>query len=381
MVNRTYPEFVDAATALTQFNGGETFAVVSSGVSRKASLSSFSKTYIDPHLFGAKGDAIAAVDGVLTGTQLSSATYQFVASDVGKLCFINDIERTIASVAAGVATLSSGVYDGTNFRWLIGTDDTVAIENASGVVSEVARWGSIPFGGTVQLRSGHGYLVRNTQTRFDNGKLGAITVPRRCGLKGGGISQTHIYLAPGNIGHGIANANAGVVGGGWDDFMTLSDFTLFCNHDLQPAGCLDGIHFNAAFNNYLKVDNFMFMQNIRVFEPKRNGFYISGRGEGVFLNLFVYSAFNYGFHITNHMDSRFAYCNAGGCQKAGFYLEKCANDHFTNCKSFYNGAGGGTNLADSANFALVADSFLNGQVVMTSCESKWDKPINFMPIC
>lgn len=379
----SFPQFITNAAILDLMDSSEHIAVVSGSSTKKLNIKDIPNgSYIDPHVYGAKGDAIAAVDGALTGTQLSSATYQFTADDVGKLCFINENERTIASVSGGVATLSSAVYNGTNFRWLMGTDDTLAIEAAmvaaktigvdfaSGSVSESGRWGSIPFGGTVHLRAGHGYLVRNTQARYDAGKQGAISVPRRCSLKGGGIAQTHIYLAPGNIGHGVCNANSGVNGGGWDDFMTLADFSLFGNHDLQPAGCLDGIHFNAAFNNYLKVDNFMFMQNIRVFEPKRNGFYISGRGEGVYLNLFVYSAFNHGFHITGHMDSRFAYCNAGGCQKTGFYIEKSANDHFTNCKSFYNGAGGGTDMKECANFALVADSYLNGQVVMTSCESQ-----------
>lgn len=335
---------------------------------------------IDPHLFGAKGDAVANVDGVITNSNtLTSSSYTFTDADVGKLCFINEVERTIVSVSGGSAVLSDSVANGTSYRWLAGTDDTLAIEAAmqaaktagvsyaAGTSSEVSRWGSIPFGGTVQLRS-KGYLVRNTQVRYDFGKQGAITVPRRCALRGSGISQTHIYLAPGHVGHGIANANSGI--GGWDDFMMLSDFTLFGNHDLQPAGALDGIYFNANFNNYLKVDNFMLMQNIRVFECKRNCFYISGRGEGVYFNLFASGAFDYGFHIINHMDSRFIACNAGGCQKSGMRIEKCANDHFTNCKSFYNGAAGGTDPANSANFALIADSYLNGQLVMTACESQ-----------
>lgn len=374
---------------LSQLSVATYLPLIKSGTTYKMPISDLrSDIYIDPHLYGAKGDAVAAVDGVISGgTSLSSPTYQFVASDVGKLCFINENERTITAVAGGVATLSAPVANGTTYRWLIGTDDTAAIENAmiaaktigvdfaSGLVSESGRWGSIPFGGTVVLRSGHGYLVRNTQVRYDAGKLGAVTVPRRCGLKGGGISQTHIYLAPGNIGHGVANENAGITG--WDDFMTLSDFSLFGNHDLQGSGCLDGIYFNAAFNNYLKVDNFMLMENIRVFECKRNCYFISGRGEGIFSNLFAYSAFQYGFHIYNHMDSRFYCCNAGGCLKTGMRLEKCANDHFTNCKSFYNGASGGTGLADSANFALIADSYLNGQVLMTACESQESRGSGF----
>ncbi|WP_152051822.1 right-handed parallel beta-helix repeat-containing protein [Tautonia marina] len=368
------------------------FPIIQGGVTYPIALQDALRAgqfYIDPHAFGAKGDAVANVDGVITnGTTLTSATYQFTEKDVGKLCFINSSERTITSVSNGSATLSASVSNASAVRWLIGTDDTAAIEAAmeaartvgvtipDGNTSETSRWGSIPFGGLVQLRS-RGYLVRNTQARYDAGKLGAITVPRRCGLRGAGMGQTHIYLAPGNIGHGIANRGSSVSGGGWDDFMQLSDFTLFGNHDLQTSACLDGIHYEAAFNNYLKVDNFTCMSNIRVYEPRRHGIYINGRGEMVYFNLFVYSAFQYGVFIENNMDSRFYSINAGGCSRTGIRINKSANIHLTNCKSFYSGNSGGTNAADSANFALIADTYLNGQVIMTACEAQESRGSGF----
>jgi hypothetical protein len=379
-----YENLIAGNAKVPIIQGGITYAILLQDLLRAG------QACIDPHAFGARGDAVADVNGVITGgTQLSSETYQFTSKDVGKKCYIGSSERSIIGAAGGVATLSTSVSDGTEKRWLIGTDDTAAIELAmqaaktvgalypDGNSSEQGRWGIIPTGGTVLLRAGRKYLVRNTQTRYDAGKLGAITVPRRCGLRGGGPGQTHIYLAPGNIGHGIANQGASVSGGGWDDFMQLSDFTVFGNHDLQPSSCLDSIYFDAAFNNYQKTDNFMLMSNIRVHESRRNGIYINGRGEGVYFNIFSSSAFQYGVHIDGYMDSRFYSVNAGGCLKTGIRVEKSANIHLTNCKAYYNGAGGGSNGADCANFALLADSYLNGQVLLTGCEAQESRGSSF----
>ena len=338
---------------------------------------------IDPHAYGAKGDAISYRNGVVSnGTTFSIPGFTFTADRIGQNAWIEGNLRTIVDVVDGNAILSSAVSNGSSKQYLIGTDDTQAFEAAMQVASSInllvgtgasseSSWsGGMPAGAVVRLRSGRAYIVCNTQARYDAGKLGAITVPRRCGLIGEAAGQTHIHLAPGNIGHGICNAGAAVSGGGWDDFMQLGNFSLFCNGGFQTSACLDGVHFKAAFNNYFKVDNFMLMANIRVFDSYRDGFYISGRGEGVYFNIFSEWAARYGIFIDGYMDSRFFVCNSGGSKKTGIRINRSAAIHMTNCKSFYSGASGGSTPEDCANFALLADSWLNGQVVLTGCESQ-----------
>lgn len=338
---------------------------------------------IDPHDYGAKGGAISYRDGVVTGnTTFSTPTYTFTGDDIGKIAFIGGAETTINGVTAdGKALLANSVSNGSNKDYLIGWDDTASISNAleaakrvaltvtAGTSGEAAWSGGMPYGGLVRLRN-TGYLVRNTQARYDAGKLGAITVPRRCGFVGVSPSVTHIYVAPGNVGHGVCNEGAVVNNGGWDDIMHLSDFSLYMNGGYQTASCLDGVYFKAAFNNYFKVDNIMLMSNIRVYDSYRDGFYISGRGEGVYFNLLAVWSARYGIFIDGYMDSRFFVCNAGGSRKTGIRINRSAAIHLTNCKSFYSGVSGGSTSEDCANFALLADSYLNGQVVMTGCESQ-----------
>lgn len=339
--------------------------------------------YVDPHAYGAKGDAVGDHDGVVTGgTQFSSATYAFPTSRVGQTIYINGSARVIASVDSGVATLASSATNGTAISWLVGTDDTIAIEAAmqaartsgvtlsNGSVSEVSSWGPIGFGGTVMLHAGRGYLVKNTQARFDAGKTAAITVPRRCGLRGGGMGQTHIYLAPGNVGHGITNENSQQSGGSWTDFLNLQDFSLFCNGGWQSSACLDGIYLRVSFYNYVKVNAFNSVSNVRIFEAKQDGFYVAGNGEGVYYNVLASNAFRYGIFLDGTADSRFFVCNAGGSGKTGIRINKSANVHLTNCKAYYSGASGGSSAADCANFALLADIFVNGLVYLNQCEAQ-----------
>lgn len=347
--------------------------------------STYPANVIYPNRYGAKGGAMSYRYGTVSNLNTISlgVYYTFTDNDIGKLAFVEGQELTIIGVSGGNAILSGNVNagNGSNKQFLIGYDDTAAFSAAfesakliglfvgNGAVSESGWSGGMPYGGIVQLGN-TGYMVRNSQASYDAGKRAAIVVPRRCGLVGQGMGQTHIYLMPGNIGHGITNENSKVSGGGWDDFMHIAEFSLFGNKGYQTSGCLNGIHFLAAFNNYFKVDNFMCMQNLRVMECKQHCFYISGRGEGVYFNLFAYDADQYGIYVDGYMDSRFFVCNAGGNKKTGIRVNRSAAVHFTNCKSFYSGASGGSNEADSANWAFLADSYLNGQCVVTGCESQ-----------
>jgi hypothetical protein len=380
----SFANLIPGSAMLPIEQGGITYPITAQDLLQAGQL------FIDVHAYGAKGDAVGNHDGVVTGgTTFSAASYQFPASRVGQTIYVNGSARVITSVSNGVATLSSSVTNGTGIPWLVGTDDTNAIEAAmqaartvgaavgDGSTSETNSWGPIPFGGTVMLRSGRGYLVKNTQARFDAGKTAAIVVPRRCALRGGGMGQTHIILAPGNVGHGVTNENSQISGGSWSDFLQAQDFSVFCNGGWQSSSCLSGVYVKVAFNNYVKTDAFPYMANIRVFEAKQDAFYISGRGEGVYFNLFAGNAFRYGFFIDGSMDSRFFVCNSGGAFKTGFRVNKSANIHLTNCKSYYSGATGGSSNADCANFALLADSFVNGLVYLTNCEAQESRGSGF----
>ena len=203
-------------------------------------------------------------------------------------------------------------------------------------------------------------------------------VPRRCGLRGGGHGPdaTSIW-APGNVGHGITNENSQQSGGSWTDYVQLQDFTLFCNGGWQTSASLDGVHIRVAFNNYVKVDAFTSMSNIRVFEAKQDGFYIAGRGEGVYYNLFSGNAFRYGIFLDGTADSRFFVCNSGGAFKTGIRINKSTNVHLTDCKAYYSGASGGSSVSDSANFALLADSYVNGLVYLNQCEAQESRGSSF----
>lgn len=379
----SFANLIASSAMIPIIQGGVTYPMLVQDLLRAGQPS------IDPHAYGAKGDAVGNRDGVVTGgTQFTAASYPFPQSRVGQTIYLNGAERVITAVAGGVATLSASVSNGSNIQWLVGTDDTAAIELAmqaaklvgvaitDGASSETQSWGPVPFGGTVQLRN-RGYLVKNTQTRFDAGKTGAIVIPRRCGLRGAGMGQTHIYMATGNVGHCITNENSEQSGGAWSDFLQIQDFTIFGNGGWQTNTCLDGIHLNFAFNNYFKTDVFPSVSNVRVYEPRRDGLYVNGRGEGVFYNIFVGNAFRYGIFLDGLVDSRFFVCNAGGSFKTGIRVNKCANVHMTNCKGFYSGASGGSNNADSANFALLADSFVNGLTYLTACEAQESRGSGF----
>lgn len=382
--NLTRGNLLPASAQIPLIQGGVTYPIVA-----KEFMANF-QFYIDPHYFGAKGDAVGNNDGVVTnGNSFFSPSYPMPSWRIGQTIFVAGVASTITGVNdAGVATLSPAVSSGNNVQWLVGTDDTAAIHAAlqaaktvganvgNGTGSESFSYGPIAFGGVVMLHAGRGYIVRNTQANYDAGRYGAINIPKRCGLAGGGRGQTHVYLAPGNIGHGITNENSGISGGAWSNFIGLRDLSLFCNPFWQTSACLDGVRFALAGNNYSKTDVFTLVENVHVFESRRDGFSISGRGENVLINVFAGQCFRYGIY-TNQADSRLYSCNAGGNAKTGIRIDRSANTHLTNCKGFYSGSGGGSNAADCANFALVADSFLNGQCLLTGCEAQESRGSGF----
>lgn len=352
---------------------------------------SLSVGYIDPHAYGAKGDAIGLLNAVIASdlVTVTCNQYQFKQEDVGKECHISSgwetggYIRIIGSVSGGAATLATPATSYGTRVLIVGTDDTDALEAAFdaaaktmldvqqlGAGADPAAWGPIPLGGTVKLHSGKAYLVRNTQFRYDAGKIAAIMVPRHCGLEGGGMGQSAIYLGYGNIGHGIANWSAASPGA--DERISLSKFTIFGNRANQPATCLDNIYWATSMGGYTNVDNFSYMGQIQSYQSRRNGFYLKGRGEMLLYGLWSMNAAQCGYKIDVLQDSRFLTCNAGGCGYAGFWVGDAASCAFDSCKSFYNGASGSVDLEKTCNW-FISDanhSYLKGSAIFTGCESQ-----------
>lgn len=344
---------------------------------------------VDPANHGAKGDAVSLPNATVSndGTYITHPHYTFKTADIGKSIWIykswqdNGEERTIASVSGGAA------YPDTPFTvfgsryCLFGTDDTLAIEAAFAYaetlmldVAPTVNYGTgngIPTAGTVLLRGGAGYIVRNTQTRYDAGKIGAVMIPRRCGLIGSGQGATAIYTAPGNVGWTIANKGAATLQS--DEKITIANLSIYGLRDIQGAQCLGLINFSTTTGGgYSQVDNYSTFFNINMHGSRGVGFYAKGRGETFFYNMSVNFACDAGFKFDGLQDCRFMMCNAGGNYYAGFHVYSSASSEFLGCKSFYNGSNGLTAPENCCNW-YVADqnhSYVLGTTMYIGCESQ-----------
>lgn len=376
-----------ASTSLSNVSDANFLAkAVAAGVG--ASLTA--RFVINPHAapYNARGGAVGEADGVVAGgNTLASAKYTFTSADIGKIVYIaGSSARNITAVAAGVATFDgAALSSGSSRQWFCGHDDTAALQAAltaakivgasvtGGASSSAAGGGAMAIGGYVELDA-TGYLISNSQADYDGGKIAALVVARRTSLVGKGINATHLYLGIGNIGHGICNENQN----GYDDFIQMSGFSLFCNGGYQPSGCLDGIRHYAAFNGYQKIDTFSRYRDIFVHEAKRDGFYFNGRGEMIIENLMAQWCARYGLFFDGLLDSRVSHCNSGGAQYSGIRINRCANVHYTNCKSFYSGASGGSTPGDCANWYVTADQPRNGYCFFTTCEGQEARGSNWV---
>ncbi len=350
------------------------------------------RVYIDPHAYGAKGDAIGLVDATLNGSLVSSPTRAFKASDVGKTLYayvdwqVPDVPHTIVSVSAGVATISPSYSFGqrTNQPIVFGTDDTLAIEAAftaaATIMQDIAQtgngtdrggWGYLPIGATVKFGA-RAYMVRNSEARRDSGRPAAICVPRKCAMQGAGMTQTAFYIAPGNYGHSIANIGASNARA--DEFVEFSDFMVFCGRSVQDSNCLDGLFFRVAQFGpaYSIVDTYTRVRRVMLAQPRRDGLYMEGHGSTLVEGCQVINAERYGYFISNTRDSQFVNCEAGGSNRTGVRVGGGSNAlRLIGWKSYYNGVGGGTNIYDSANFAIEAgDSYRKNVNMFVACESQ-----------
>lgn len=348
--------------------------------------------FIDPHDYGAKGDAVSLLRAVISvdKTQVTDSQYTFKTSDIGKTVWIetgwqnNGETRTIASINAGAAVFNTpSSVSGTRVV-LFGTDDTQAIQSALnaaatkmldvqqlGQGSDPVSWGGIAAGGIVRLRGGTGYIIKNTQAEYDSGKKAALLIPRHCGLIGAGMGQTCIYVAPGNVGYGIANWGTKFPALAGDERITMGNFSIFGMRGLQGSQCLDLIYFSTSQGNYTNVDNYSFFFNMQIYQSRARGFFINGRGECQLLSIWVLNCEQEGFYFDGIQDTRIIGCNAGGNGYAGMYVKKAASCSFDTCKSFYNGANGGTDVKKTCNWYVGDGSqYRIGSVIYSNCESQ-----------
>jgi len=377
---------------LATLDGSELLAVLKNQVVYSVRVDQLpGQGFIDPHLYGAKGDAVSLPNATISMDYLSvsHAKYAFKDKDVGKTLYCagswqdNGSSSTIQSVANGIAYLSSPLLRNGQRYVLFGTDDTDALQAAFDAAERImidtpgntndGTGNGIPTSGAVVLRQG-GYIVKNTQARFDAGKIAALMVPRRVGLYGQGQGSTAIYTAPGNVGHSIANKYANTVPANTaaDEKITLADFSLYGLRDIQGAQCLNGIHLALSMGGYSMVDGYCQMYNINVHGARGRGIYLKGRGENFFTNVNVNFACDHGWYMDTTQDSRWVNCNAGGNYYAGFFIYDNAASSFTNCKSYYNGSNGGTTPELCCNWYIsdANHSYNKGTCMFTACEGQ-----------
>jgi hypothetical protein len=375
---------------------------------------------VDPHdeMFGAKGDAVGFTrlrvsetvpgNGIWRRIYHDGPEFSFDEDDVGKLVFTPDTSWTAGNTARTIVSVNedgSAVVDIDVSSWMgpqqlnavVGTDDTAALqaaldyaqglmmlfgEQTTGGTGGVAR---NAVGGKVRLRGGAGYICWTNEATYNAGagKKAALLIPRRCGLEGEGIGQTVIYTPPGHRGHGIAFKQADT----YAEQILLASFSLVCFGDIN-TDMVDGIHLDWAFDGYANADTFSRVRDVAVWRAGRHGFWLNGRGEGVFQNLQASFCNGVGIFANGMTDSVFIRCSAGGNQKTGIRIKNSAPTHWVACKSFYNGGSGQNVVAggpdvmgqdqpqeilegNCANWWLErADWDWGGAVILTSCEAQ-----------
>lgn len=365
--------------------------LVQSGASRALGIEQFSG-YIDPHLYGAKGDAFSAGDAAVTtsataGDTVSTAQRDFISTDVGKKLWLgtNDVERTITAVVGTSARISPAYGStATGLQLLCGTDDTVAIQAAldaaainpvtgktgpSTLLPNTYVRGGIPIGKTVRLRSGCGYIVGNTVASYDGGKKSALVLRRRTGLVGSGASffGSALHLKPGSKGHVVGNENCEALTD-YADFLTCGNFTIYCYADNWSPLSLDGFKLSVAADGFSKKDGFNRILAMHVYAAGRDGISLSGRGEFMCFDLNGFYCKRNGVRVASLDDSRLYHVVCGGNDKAGLHVSGGGPLHFEGGKSYYNGATGGTVDAESCNVCATTDNPYTGLVTFTDYE-------------
>jgi len=231
---------------------------------------------------------------------------------------------------------------------------------------DTAWAGHTTVGWVVRLAN-RSYGLLLTQEDVDNGADCALPVSFACGIKGGGRHLSNLVCLNGFVNkHVVANERWATKGP--DGFLTLKDFSIW-GRRWDGASPKDGVHINVAMGGYTNTDNFLRLSGITVRFCLGNGFYLSGRGEGM-INDCQANNNQVGWQVDGYVDSMFQQCNAGGNRETGFKIYKAASCKFTTCKSYYNGVDGGSDKIKCANWAITADAWISGNITFTACESQ-----------
>lgn len=365
---------------------------------------------IDPHdpLYGAVGDGQYGLDATITGGNTCVVTnYKLSDYYVGKnfwCAAIGVAPRTITAVNVGgdrkVFTFSGAAApDSSNQGWMIGTDDTAALQKAldyarysadsvfdvngnwlsGGYVGDDATQNlrSYSIGRVVVLRSGRNYLVSNGSASYAGGKTAALWVSRRTGLVGPSFGKATIMTAPGLYGDIIANRNSRVLDGtgaatqAYFDFATIGGFKIYGSRGFGGiANAQDGLHLQTSFNGYLDTDPHIDLFDLFITQCAGTGLFARGRGEWLMHQIRTHECSLYGTHLQRLVDSSLQQSSMGGNSKTGLKVESCANLRVNDVKSWFSGKAGGTNEEDSANIHVVADQRLNGKTIFTAVEAQ-----------
>lgn len=336
-----------------------------------------------PEQFGGKGNTVGQNDGVISGgsfNQFSSPTFVFTSSYVGSFLWFDTTDRTITSVSAGIATFSPAASGAaTGVQWVAGADDTVAIQAALDAAAAVQGDtvenagginGLIMSGGVCQLAAGKAYTISNSQASYTGGKLSCLQVTRRTDFRGSGVAawRSALVLRPNSYGHMISTHQPTSPSLDFVDFVAIGNMALYGYQAWSP-NALDGIYWVVDFNGYDSGDTFNRFYDISVNRATQNGFTFGGRGETLMDRLQSTNNGQYGFNIGGQSDYSMTECNAGGNNLTGFRIHS-SGGQYINCKSYFNGAGGGTDDDNSANWAITADQMLNGGVNCVGCSGQ-----------
>lgn len=346
-------------------------------------INSINYNNFTPEQFGAYGDAVGQSDGIISGgsfNQFSSPAFSFTSKYIGAFLWFDTTDRIITAVNAGVATFSpaaSGPVNGT--QWLAGHDDTVAIQsaldaarNVQGDYIEEAGGinGLVISGGICSMKSGKAYIISNSQANYTSGKLSALQVARRTDFKGSGIGawRNSLCLRPNSYGHMVSAHNPASSTDDFVDFVSIGNMALYGYQSWNP-NALDGIYWVVDFNGYDKVDTFNRLYDISSERCTRHGYTFTGRGETIIDRCQATFNGQYGFNVVAQADYKFNQCGAGGNSLTGIRISS-SGGIFVNCKSYFNGASGGTDIKNSANWVVTADQMRNGGVTFIGCNGQ-----------
>lgn len=238
--------------------------------------------------------------------------------------------------------------------------------------------GGIPMGGTVQLRAGRGYIVRNDKADYDLGVTSALRHPRRTALIGGrGMFGSTLYLKPGSWGDVWAPEGSESTGGYYCDFITVEGITAYpfasywnSNRGTGSGKARYGFKLRVAFDGYAKADPYCRMSRLQTWDSWEAGFKFQGRGELFAFDLNAAQGKELGFDVDGLADSRFLHLVAAGCGHAGLKTMGGGPLHYSESKFFYNGQGGGDDPTKCCNVWSTTDNEYTGASTFNQIETQ-----------